>query len=72
MSKEKFVPVNGAYNITSAQKKEFTEFLRNKIKENNKFTSDGRPSKAGVITKGYKGGGMFCKSDNKNGQGVSL
>ena len=32
MSKEKFVPVNGAYNITSAQQKEFTEFLRNKIK----------------------------------------
>ena len=53
MSKEKFVPVNGAYNITSAQKKEFTEFLKNKIKENNKFTSDGRPSKAGVITKTY-------------------
>ena len=39
MSKEKFVPVNGAYNITSAQQKEFTEFLRNKIKNNNKFTS---------------------------------
>ena len=36
MSKEKFVPVNGAYNITSAQKDEFTQFLRNKIKENNK------------------------------------
>ena len=56
MSKEQFVPVNGAYNITSAQKKEFTEFLRNKIKENNKFTSDGRPSKAGVITKTYVDG----------------
>ena len=56
MSKEKFVPVNGAYNITSAQQKEFTEFLRNKIKQNNKFTSDGRPSKAGVITKTYVDG----------------
>lgn len=56
MSKEKFVPVNGAYNITSAQRKEFTEFLRNKIKQNNKFTSDGRPSKAGVITKTYVDG----------------
>ena len=31
MAKEKFVPVNGAYNITSAQKDEFTQFLRNKI-----------------------------------------
>ena len=53
MSKEKFVPVNGAYNITSAQVPEFTQFLRNKIKTNNKFTSDGRPSKSGVITKTY-------------------
>ena len=56
MSKEKFVPVNGAYNITSAQQKEFTVFLRNKIKDNNKFTSDGRPSKAGVVTKTYVDG----------------
>jgi hypothetical protein len=53
MSKEKFVPVNGAYNITSDQATEFTEFLRNKIKDNNKFTSDGKPSKSGVITKTY-------------------
>ena len=53
MSKEKFVPVNGAYNITSKQIPEFTEFLRNKIKANNKFTSDGKPSKSGVITKTY-------------------
>ena len=53
MSKEKFVPVNGAYNITSAQVSEFTQFLRDKIKANNKFTPDGRPSKAGVITKTY-------------------
>ena len=37
MAKEKFVPVNGAYNITSAQKDEFTQFLRNKIKQNNKI-----------------------------------
>jgi hypothetical protein len=56
MSKEKFVPVNGAYNITSEQKSEFTQFLRNKLKENNKFTPDGRPSKAGVITKTYVDG----------------
>jgi hypothetical protein len=56
MAKEKFVPVNGAYNITSAQQKEFTEFLRNKIKDNNKFTSEGRPSKAGVVTKTYVDG----------------
>jgi hypothetical protein len=56
MSKEKFVPVNGAYNITSDQATEFTEFLRNKIKDNNKFTSDGRPSKAGVVTKTYVDG----------------
>ncbi len=53
MSKEKFVPVNGAYNITSAQVTEFSQFLRDKIKANNKFTSDGKPSKAGVITKTY-------------------
>ena len=53
MSKEKFVPVNGAYNITSEQIPEFTEFLRNKIKANNKFTSDGKPSKSGVITKTF-------------------
>ena len=53
MSKEKFVPVNGAYNITSAQVPEFTQFLRNKIKTNNKFTSDGKPSKSGVITKTF-------------------
>ena len=53
MSKEKFVPVNGAYNITSAQVTDFTEFLRNKIKANNKFTPDGKPSKAGVVTKTY-------------------
>ena len=53
MSKEKFVPVNGAYNITSEQVPEFTQFLRNKIKTNNKFTSDGKPSKSGVITKTY-------------------
>ena len=56
MSKEKFVPVNGAYNITSAQVTEFSQFLRNKIKANNKFTSDGKPSKAGVITKTYVDG----------------
>ena len=56
MSKEKFVPVNGAYNITSEQKNEFTQFLRNKLKQNNKFTPDGRPSKAGVITKTYVDG----------------
>ncbi len=31
MSKEKFVPVNGAYNITSAQVTEFSQFLRDKI-----------------------------------------
>ena len=53
MAKEKFVPVNGAYNITSAQKDEFTQFLRNKIKQNNKFTPSGKPSKDGVITKTY-------------------
>ena len=53
MSKEKFVPVNGAYNITSAQVPEFTQFLRNKIKANNKFTPDGKPSKSGVITKTF-------------------
>ena len=53
MAKEKFVPVNGAYNITSAQKDEFTQFLRNKIKQNNKFTPSGKPSKEGVITKTY-------------------
>lgn len=53
MSKEKFVPVNGAYNITSAQVTEFSQFLRDKIKANNKFTPDGRPSKSGVITKTY-------------------
>ena len=53
MAKEKFVPVNGAYNITSEQKDEFTQFLRNKIKENNKFTPSGKPSKEGVITKTY-------------------
>ena len=53
MAKEKFVPVNGAYNITSAQVPEFTKFLRSKIQENNKFTSDGKPSKSGVITKTF-------------------
>jgi hypothetical protein len=53
MAKEKFVPVNGAYNITSAQVPEFTKFLRGKIQENNKFTSDGKPSKSGVITKTF-------------------
>ena len=53
MAKEKFVPVNGAYNITSEQKDEFTQFLRNKIKQNNKFTPSGKPSKEGVITKRY-------------------
>ena len=53
MAKEKFVPVNGVYNITSAQKDEFTQFLRNKIKQNNKFTPSGKPSKEGVITKTY-------------------
>lgn len=53
MAKEKFVPVNGAYNITSAQVSEFTQFLRNKIKANNKFTPDGKPSKSGVITKTF-------------------
>ena len=53
MSKEKFVPVNGAYNITSAQVTEFSQFLRDKIKANNKFTPDGKPSKSGVITKTY-------------------
>ena len=53
MAKEKFVPVNGAYNITAEQKDEFTQFLRNKIKENNKFTPSGKPSKEGVITKTY-------------------
>ena len=53
MAKEKFVPVNGAYHITSAQVPEFTKFLRNKILENNKFTSDGKPSKSGVITKTF-------------------
>ena len=53
MSKEKFVPVNGAYNITSAQVTEFSQFLRDKIKANNKFTPDGKPSKSGVITKTF-------------------
>ena len=53
MAKEKFVPVNGAYHITSAQVPEFTQFLRNKIKANNKFTPDGKPSKSGVITKTF-------------------
>ena len=39
MAKGEICSVNGAYNITSAQKDEFTQFLRNKIKQNNKFTS---------------------------------
>ena len=70
MAKEKFVPVNGAYNITSAQKDEFTQFLRNKIKENNKFTPDGRPSKAGVITKTYIDGNLQ-QFRNRSRAGVS-
>lgn len=70
MSKEKFVPVNGAYNITSAQQKEFTKFLRNKIKDNNKFTPDGRPSKAGVITKTYIDG-KLQQFRNRSRAGVS-
>ena len=70
MAKEKFVPVNGAYNITSAQKDEFTQFLRNKIKQNNKFTPDGRPSKAGVITKTYIDGNLQ-QFRNRSRAGVS-
>ena len=70
MAKEKFVPVNGAYNITSAQKDEFTQFLRNKIKQNNKFTPDGRPSKAGVITKTYIDG-KLQQFRNRSRAGVS-
>ena len=70
MAKEKFVPVNGAYNITSAQKNEFTQFLRNKIKQNNKFTPDGRPSKAGVITKTYIDGNLQ-QFRNRSRAGVS-
>ncbi len=70
MAKEKFEPVNGAYNITSAQKDEFTQFLRNKIKQNNKFTPDGRPSKAGVITKTYIDG-KLQQFRNRSRAGVS-
>ena len=48
-----FKMTDGAYHITSDQKPALKQFFLDRIKEQNKFTPSGKPSKGSVVTKTY-------------------